>query len=63
MTRPNPPLKIDVAEKLASPLIPAPHHLTSENDSEKVNHSASQTATYFFNSLLGVREGGSRSCR
>ena len=31
MIRPNPLLKVDVAEKLASPLIPTPHHLTSES--------------------------------
>ena len=54
MIRPNPLLKIDVAEKLASPLIPTPHQqLNLQIISEKVNHSISQTATYFFNSLLG----------
>ena len=53
MIRPNPFLKIDVAEKLASLLI----HPASPNlriASEKVNHSISQTATYFLNSLLEV---------
>jgi hypothetical protein len=39
MIRPNPLLKIDVAEKLASPLILTPHHLTSESlrESESLN--------------------------
>src|ERR1700735_2584310 len=31
MNRPSPLLKVDGAEKLASPLIPTPHHLTSES--------------------------------
>jgi hypothetical protein len=31
MIRPNPFLKIDVAEKLASLLIPTPHRPTSES--------------------------------
>jgi hypothetical protein len=54
MIRPNPLLKIDVAEKLASPLILIPHHLPSEFASEKVNNSTSQTATYCFNSLASA---------
>jgi hypothetical protein len=52
MIRPNPLLKIDVAEKLASLLIPTPPSPNLRITSEKVNHSISQTATYFFNSLL-----------
>jgi len=51
MIRPNPFLKIDVAEKLACLFIP-PRIANLRIASEKVNHSISQTATYFFNSLL-----------
>jgi hypothetical protein len=45
-------LKMNVAEKLASLRIPTLHR-PPPNRFGQVNHSIRQTATYFFNSLLG----------
>ena len=55
MIAPNPRLKIDVAEQLASPIVAAAHHSPSESLRSKVNHAHSRAASDFFNSLLGER--------
>ena len=54
MIRPNPRLKIDVAEQLARPLVPAAHHPPPESHRSQVNHSPGRTASHFFNSLLNL---------
>jgi len=61
MIRPNPFLKMNVAEKLASLLIHP--HRPPQNRFGEMNHSIIQTATYCFNSLLVVAPPLGPSCR
>ena len=52
MVRPNPRLKVDIAEKLTRPTVRAAHHTLLPNASREVNHDRSSAASHFFNSLL-----------